>query len=582
MYGSQTSAIWTAERTRVGLPSRSTASCRARALMTVASMPMVSLVARSIPSPAPIVPRQMLPPPTTTAISTPNSSQAAAISRASLATVAASMVSSEAALASASPESLSTTLCQRGFSDSVMVPTPLPSSAPGSGADDHLGEAREFRAAEQVGDGALLVADVGLLEQHLLLEPPVQPPLDDLRERRLGFLLVPCDRLGDLALRLDPVLGHVGPDQVLRPGERDVDGDVVGELLAAALQLHEHGVHTAAVLDVEVAAEDRTRAGDETLGRADGDVLLEEGREPLDPLALSLERLRSASGELRRQLVDELDELGRLRHEVRLALECHDGPARLGAGLRIDHDGDGALGALAVGALARRGLALLAEPLLGLVEVAASLLQRLAAVEDAGAGALPQLLDGLCADLCHDAHSSGCVSFVVCSSAATAEDCGSAASGEAASAAGSGSVTDSAATAAAGCSGSLMAAEAACSSGSLLAAGAAGSSGSVAAAGAAGSSGSVAAAGAAGSSGSVAAAGAAGSSGSVAAAGAAGSSGSVAAAGAAASGSVASGSGAVVSVARAAASIAWAMESPGALSPTRGPPRSAMARRDEM
>ena len=40
MYGSATWAMWMAVCTRVGWPSRSSVSCRARALMTVASMPM--------------------------------------------------------------------------------------------------------------------------------------------------------------------------------------------------------------------------------------------------------------------------------------------------------------------------------------------------------------------------------------------------------------------------------------------------------------------------------------------------------------------------------------------------------------
>jgi hypothetical protein len=40
MYGSATCAMWMALCTRVGWPSRSRVSWRARAFMTVASMPM--------------------------------------------------------------------------------------------------------------------------------------------------------------------------------------------------------------------------------------------------------------------------------------------------------------------------------------------------------------------------------------------------------------------------------------------------------------------------------------------------------------------------------------------------------------
>ena len=76
--------------------------------MTVPSMPMVSEVARSMPPLSPVVPRQMLPPPTTTASSRAPPSMARAISLAMRSTVAASMVSSDAAEASASPDIFST------------------------------------------------------------------------------------------------------------------------------------------------------------------------------------------------------------------------------------------------------------------------------------------------------------------------------------------------------------------------------------------------------------------------------------------------------------------------------------------
>ena len=85
------------------------ASCSASALITVASMPMVSDVVRSIPWPVPVVPRQMLPPPTTMASSRLRSSAwAVAISPARRSTTAASMVSSDADEANASPDIFST------------------------------------------------------------------------------------------------------------------------------------------------------------------------------------------------------------------------------------------------------------------------------------------------------------------------------------------------------------------------------------------------------------------------------------------------------------------------------------------
>ena len=77
-------------------------------MITVPSMPMVSEVARSMPPLSPVVPRQMLPPPTTTASSRSPPSMAWVISPAMRSTVAASMVSSEAAEARASPDILRT------------------------------------------------------------------------------------------------------------------------------------------------------------------------------------------------------------------------------------------------------------------------------------------------------------------------------------------------------------------------------------------------------------------------------------------------------------------------------------------
>ena len=99
--------------TRVGWPTSSSASWRASALMTVASMPMLSAVGRSIPREAPFRPRKMLPPPTTMAISTLRASVASATSSASRLTTTASMPEPMEESANASPESLSSTLPHR-------------------------------------------------------------------------------------------------------------------------------------------------------------------------------------------------------------------------------------------------------------------------------------------------------------------------------------------------------------------------------------------------------------------------------------------------------------------------------------
>ena len=61
-----------ADCTRVATPQRSSAFCRASAFMMVASMPMLSACARSMPEAATFTPRKMLPPPTTRQTCTPS------------------------------------------------------------------------------------------------------------------------------------------------------------------------------------------------------------------------------------------------------------------------------------------------------------------------------------------------------------------------------------------------------------------------------------------------------------------------------------------------------------------------------
>ena len=77
-------------------------------MITVPSMPIVSDVARSMPAPSPVAPRQMLPPPITKASSRSWSAHAEAISVASRSTIATSIVSSLDDEASASPDILRT------------------------------------------------------------------------------------------------------------------------------------------------------------------------------------------------------------------------------------------------------------------------------------------------------------------------------------------------------------------------------------------------------------------------------------------------------------------------------------------
>ncbi len=154
--------------------------------MTVPSMPMRSELARFMPAIAPVAPRQMLPPPTTTASSSPPRSMALAISEARKSTVEASIVSSLAAEARASPDSFRTTRRTRAY-------PPMTTWA----------NAVIVRAAQELGDGLLLVLDVVLLDQHAVLEPAVDSSLDDLGQRRFGLALVARDLFDRGALGVD-------------------------------------------------------------------------------------------------------------------------------------------------------------------------------------------------------------------------------------------------------------------------------------------------------------------------------------------------------------------------------------------
>jgi hypothetical protein len=77
----------TAVCTRVSTPSFSSASWRARALITVASIPMWSAEERSIPAADGELPRKMFPPPTTIPISVPSLACSSPISRATWLTI---------------------------------------------------------------------------------------------------------------------------------------------------------------------------------------------------------------------------------------------------------------------------------------------------------------------------------------------------------------------------------------------------------------------------------------------------------------------------------------------------------------
>src|SRR5581483_7944381 len=246
MNGSATSDMVMAVTTRVLAPRRSSASCSASALITVASMPMLSPATRSIPSVAAVTPRKMFPPPMTMTICTP-ALCTATISSAIPARVSASMPVRRPPI-SASPESFRRMRLYFGFEPSVIraefispsldvrhhfrgevVRLLLDPLAELVAHETRYGEcAARFLAGALpvVGDALLVVADVRLLEQAGLAVELLQLSGDHLLDDvgRLARLLRLIAR--DLALGVEVLLRDVGAGDEARLGGGDVHGDV--------------------------------------------------------------------------------------------------------------------------------------------------------------------------------------------------------------------------------------------------------------------------------------------------------------------------------------------------------------------
>src|SRR3954451_7360255 len=173
-----------ADWTLVGCPCRSSASCSASAFITVPSMPMWSLCVASMPSIAPVRPRQKLPPPTTTATSTSRFWRMSVISAAVWSSVGPSSPR-PLGPASASPDGLETIGFHRGRSVTTRESARhrfavgyLRNEDPDWGsADFDLGEANDAGVAQDLLDRLLVVLGVGLLEQADVLEEAVEAAL---------------------------------------------------------------------------------------------------------------------------------------------------------------------------------------------------------------------------------------------------------------------------------------------------------------------------------------------------------------------------------------------------------------------
>src|SRR3712207_4668433 len=160
-------------------------------------------------------PRKKLPPPITTAICTPVATTSA-ICRATASTTSGSTPT--APPPNISPPSLSSTRRYPGRPpasirrSSVIGSSGLADLEPGELLDPHA------RLVEQRLDGLLRLLHRRLLEQHDVLVEAVDPALDDARQHLLGLALLAGRRLGDAALVVEHVAGHLVAGGVARAG----------------------------------------------------------------------------------------------------------------------------------------------------------------------------------------------------------------------------------------------------------------------------------------------------------------------------------------------------------------------------
>src|SRR5947208_12482950 len=374
-----------------------------------------------MPRVAPLIPRKMLPPPTTIAISTPRSARAFDASSAMRCTTSESMPKPIARSANASPESFRTT--RRYRLSGIDAPLVWSSWSPGRG---HAGRTRrallladlDAREAPNGGtvpqrldercDALLLVLHERLLEQRHLLEEAVQLPVDDLAESRFGLALLARLRLEDGSLPIDlvrrDVLAGDEPRRRARDVERDVMSDVARSSVTAvdAAELDEHADDAPLVLHVLVRVEQavgRLETGD----ASELDLLAQRSGQALDEVVDGAALVRLGADVVVTLLDNEAREVGQcaLEHvplgdEVGFAVELDDGSRAA-----LDEHVDRALIGLTAGTLRGTGDALLTQPVLGLVEVTFGFFEGALAIHHPGAGDLAQRRDILGRDISH-------------------------------------------------------------------------------------------------------------------------------------------------------------------------------------
>src|SRR3954467_14999398 len=177
----------------------------------------------------------MLPPPTTTATSTPSAWTRSTCS--AMALMRSGSAPYSRAPISASPESF------RRMRSNAAEALLLAHLVAREAADHDVLAGLRSRGRAQVLDrlpAVLVGVHVLLVQQHDLLEPLAQPALGDLRPNVLG--LVRGLLLEDPQLALAVLLRHVVLGDVQRGGGRDVQGDVARELLEVVIARDEVGL----------------------------------------------------------------------------------------------------------------------------------------------------------------------------------------------------------------------------------------------------------------------------------------------------------------------------------------------------
>src|SRR5215217_8871928 len=370
----------------------------------------------------------MLPPPTTIASSRP-SLCTSTISRAIRSTVFGSVPYSWSPI-SASPESFRRTRRNAGAapegdrsSSCWGVVTPLFCDREAVERDDtrsRLGD-RLTRRLRRVVDPRLLGQHSARLSRE---EALAEHALDDLLLRLLRLALELVGVEVDLPLGLDRLGRHVLLRQPLGRGERDVHGELTGELLAATLELDDHADLVRRRMGVGV--DDLPRAGLVALGTDDDDVLAELGADVDAVLLEGVDRTGAVRMHGLQHLLRELLERLVLRDGLGLAADGDHRPRPA-----LDPVADETLGRGAAGSLGDLRHALLAEQRARSVEIAARLLERALRVHHRRAGGVAKLLHLRCGNGRAHALSSSVVA--VASAAGASSGAAAACSGTAGS-----------------------------------------------------------------------------------------------------------------------------------------------------